>query len=195
MAQTIESAVAKTTDQYLEQFERFEKQAAEPGWLLALRKAGISSFEQQGLPTLRHEDWRFTNLAPLAKRPFKPVYQPDHHGIGISDLERFTFREMEGSRLVFVNGHYRPYLSRRTPEAEKLGIGGLREGLTAHPETIRKHLAQHAVLEDNPFAALNLAFFQDGAFIHVPAGVSLQTAIHLLYISTSRAAGAVTNAA
>jgi Fe-S cluster assembly protein SufD len=37
---------------------------------------------------------------------------------------------------------------------------------------------------------LNTAFFQDGAFIYVPAGHAVETPIHLLFISTAKEAGA-----
>ncbi len=30
-------------------------------------------FAELGFPTLEHEDWRFTNLAPILALPFKPV--------------------------------------------------------------------------------------------------------------------------
>ena len=65
----------KETDPYLETFERFEAQAKQPAWVFPLRKAGIARFAELGFPTLQQEDWRFTNVAPIAKLPFKPVFQ------------------------------------------------------------------------------------------------------------------------
>ena len=50
---------------FLENFDRFES-ALQPSWLLPLRKAGIAGFAKLGFPTLQDEDWRFTNVAPLA---------------------------------------------------------------------------------------------------------------------------------
>ena len=35
-----------------------------------LRKAGMASFAELGFPKLSDEDWRFTNVAPIAKLPF-----------------------------------------------------------------------------------------------------------------------------
>ena len=58
---------------YLEKFEQFEKGAKDPAWVRVARKAGISHFAELGFPTLQDEDWRFTNVAPIAKLPFKPV--------------------------------------------------------------------------------------------------------------------------
>ena len=64
----------KQTDPYLEQFERWIEPSAgqHPAWLYPLRKAGLARFAELGFPTLRDEDWRFTNIAPIAKMPFKP---------------------------------------------------------------------------------------------------------------------------
>jgi Fe-S cluster assembly protein SufD len=41
--------------------------------------------------------------------------------------------------------------------------------------------------------ALNTAFFQDGAFIRVPAGIAVATPIHLLFISTGKETGATSH--
>ena len=66
---------APQLDACWEQFERFAKPriGREPAWLNALRKAGISRFAETGFPTTRDEDWRFTNVAPLAKLPMAPA--------------------------------------------------------------------------------------------------------------------------
>src|SRR5580765_711221 len=76
MAQTTENQLMKQTDPYLQKFERFESEAAgkHPSWLFPIRKAGISRFAELGFPTLRDEDWRFTNVAPIARLPFDPVF-------------------------------------------------------------------------------------------------------------------------
>src|ERR1035441_8146894 len=56
-------------DPIVKQFNRAEA-TVQPKWLGPLRKAGIASFADQGFPTLQDEDWRFTNVAPIAKLPF-----------------------------------------------------------------------------------------------------------------------------
>ena len=60
---------------FLETFSRFES-ALQPSWLLPLRRAGIARFAELGFPTLQDEDWRFTNVAPLARLPLQPVAEP-----------------------------------------------------------------------------------------------------------------------
>src|SRR5205814_6273423 len=99
------------TDPHLAQFERFETEPKQPSWLFPLRKAGMARFAELGFPTLRDEDWRFTNVTPIAKLPFKPVFEAARDGLTRERVARFTFGELPAHRLVFVNGHYSAELS------------------------------------------------------------------------------------
>ena len=74
MTQIMEDQATTETDRYVREFGQFEKRP-QPAWVLPLRKAAMSSFSQQGFPTLNDEDWRFTNVAPIAKLPFKPIFE------------------------------------------------------------------------------------------------------------------------
>ncbi len=73
MTQATQTQTMKETAPYWEQFDRLEPEMKQPAWVFLLRKAAISRFAELGFPTLMDEDWRFTNVAPIAKLPFKPV--------------------------------------------------------------------------------------------------------------------------
>ncbi len=180
----------KEADQYVETFERFEAQAKEPAWIFPLRKAGIARFAELGFPTLQQEDWRFTNVAPIAKLPFKPVLQASRDGLTQEAIAKFTFGRLAASRLVFVNGHYAPELSEPGSQPEGVVVSSLAAALADNAELVKRHLAQSAQGEGNAFAALNAAFFQDGGFVYVPAGRRVEAPIHLLFISTAKEPGA-----
>jgi len=104
MAQTKDkSASAKTMGAYLEKFSRFEQEASQPKWLLPVRKAGLARFSELGLPTINHEDWRFTNTSAIAKLPFHPAFE-SKADLSSKQLAGLTFADQPGTRLVFVNG-------------------------------------------------------------------------------------------
>src|SRR6187401_1898406 len=90
---------AKRVEPYVKAFERFEQAGArqQPPWLFPLRKAGIARFAELGFPTLKHEDWRFTNVAPIAKLPFRPVYDPARIP-NREVLDQFPLATMAGPR-------------------------------------------------------------------------------------------------
>ncbi len=172
---------------FLKKFERFDS-ALQPSWLSPLRRAGIARFAELGLPTLQDEDWRFTNLAPLAKLPLQPAAEaPD--AAARAALNKDIFGHLPGARLIFVNGQYSATLSsvRRLPAGVR--VSNLATALVADSELIKKHLSLYALTADNAFAALNQAFFTDGGFVHVPAGVSVAEPIQFVFISTAGQTG------
>ena len=194
MVQLIVNPTMNDTDPYLETFDRFEAQAKQPPWVFPLRKAGIARFAELGFPTLQQEDWRFTNVAPIAKLPFKPVFEASPDSLTPEAIAEFTFGSLAATRLVFVNGHHVPELS-SVPGLQPPGVivGSLAAALAGDSGLIKENLARYQQGEDNPFVALNAAFFQDGGLVYVPAGKSLDAPVHLLFISTGNEAGATSH--
>src|SRR5471032_1934870 len=112
MTQTLEkkSGDLAVTEPFLEKFRHFESAAKSS--LLPFRKAGLALFAELGFPTLQNEDWRFTNVAPLAKLPFLLMFDPPAVNVEENKaVNLFSFGKLTGTRLVFVNGHYSPKLS------------------------------------------------------------------------------------
>src|SRR5260221_7967498 len=174
MVETIEK---NGVEPQVQKFEYFEHEPKQPAWVFPLRKAGIARFAGLGFPTLKQEDWRFTNVTPIAKLPFKPMLEASPNGVSSADVGKFTFGTLPAIRLVFVNGHYQAALSTPGPLPSGAVVQSLASALATHPGLLEKHLARLAQTEDNTFTALNTAFFQDGAFIYVPAGITIEMPI------------------
>jgi Fe-S cluster assembly protein SufD len=68
-------AVKDGKDVYLSRFSHFEEESSDNGRspLRRLRRAAIERFAALDFPTLKDEEWRFTNLAPLLKVSFEPA--------------------------------------------------------------------------------------------------------------------------
>src|SRR3972149_3053795 len=97
---------------YAEAFEHFEGQApgADLPWLHTLRRQAITRFQERGFPTLKDEDWKYTNTAPIARIAFQRSAGV-RNGVSSADLERVAFHGFKGIQLVFVNGQLSPRLS------------------------------------------------------------------------------------
>ena len=190
MTRTMEQELTKETASYLESFERFDSQAQQPAWLRALRQAGISSFRKQGFPTLRDEDWRFTNVAPITRLPLQSVLEAPPDSIAVEALKQAPFKGLPGVRLVFVDGHFSEGLSTRRSLPAGVTVLNLAAALAGDSAILEKHLGRYAQSQGNAFAALNQAFFMDGAFIHVPAGIEVADPVQLVFISSAESAGA-----
>jgi Fe-S cluster assembly protein SufD len=177
-------ALKESEDLYLKNFRELEEREAAtvPEWLGKLRSQGMQAFAEMGFPTTKLEDWKYCNAAPIAGVRFQPgVYEPDDT---IQQwVEELSFSEADGTRLVFVNGHYVEEFSTigKLPAGAK--VTNLARAVT-QAETVAERLGRYASHQANPFVALNTAFMEDGAFIEVPKGVALESPIEILYIST-----------
>jgi Fe-S cluster assembly protein SufD len=149
--------------------------------LARVREAALHQFVSCGFPTTREEEWRFTSVAPIAERAFglAPVPSTDAIGMGIDSLRLSEVM----AELVFVNGHYVPALSRETGVSRGAYVASLRCRLAEQDKEVERHIARLAPRERSAFVALNTAFLDDGAYVHVPGGAILQQPIHLLFIS------------
>jgi Fe-S cluster assembly protein SufD len=189
---TIPPQPMKQADPYLAAFARFEQdRTGEASWLANLRKRGMARFSEIGFPKMRDEDWRFTNVAAITKLPFNPTLEPADDGS--VEVKRYNFAALPCTRLVFINGHFAPQLSTILPQPKGVQIDSLARVLEADGALAQKHLGRHARIEQNAFAALNTAFFTDGAFLHVSAGQIVEKPVHLLFVTTNTEAGSTSH--
>jgi Fe-S cluster assembly protein SufD len=175
------SAVASTVERYLTQYRAFAGNGARgaPAWLRELRDGAIARFGELGFPTTKQEEWRFTSVAPIAGTPFTLAPAPDSRLPTPADLAPFLLGD---AALVFVNGRYSAALSRASGRPAGR-VESLATALGREPGLLERHVGRYAEFRDHPFAALNTAFIADGAFVHVPARVTREQPVQLLFLS------------
>lgn len=175
-----------TRDTFLAAFA--EREAGEPAWLHEQRRCAIARFAEQGLPTTRDEEWKYTSLAPLAAMPLD--LSADGPGAVPTDevLAPLLIGPVSGTRLVFVDGRYVAKLSTVRSLPAGGHVGSLAEALITDAEVVRPYLVAGSGELGNAFGALNAAFWADGAFVQVPAGVNVEEPIQLLFLTTLREA-------
>lgn len=150
-----------------------------------LRRRSLERFSALGFPTTRDEDWRFTNIAPLAATHFRPVLLPEPHSITPAQAAAIGYAGQSAHRLVFVNGHFAPGLSQLGEVGNGVAVGNLAAVIKADAGVVEQFIESLPATRPDPFAALNTAFLRDGAFISVPNGSIIQQPIHLLFIGAA----------
>ena len=182
-------ALAKE-ERYLSDFQSFEASPAAqgPDWVHRIRQQALSRFTQIGFPTARrgNEKWKYTNVTPIARATFQYPFDLVPDALEARELQRLAPWEDSWVNLVFVNGRYSPALSTAAAGANGAVVTNLADALSRGGDVVQQHLAQYAGFEDDGFTALNTAFLQDGAFIHVPDGQSLRAPLHLVFVTTER---------
>ena len=177
-------------ERYLSDFRALEKDLASngPTWLYRIREHALARFAELGFPTARrgNEKWKYTNVAPIAKATFDYPISASTNGLRGAEIQRAAPWHDRWTNLVFVDGRYDEALSTASPATNGVRVTSLAEALLSEPVEVERHLARYASVEDDGFTALNTAFMRDGAFVNVPEGESLESPLHLLFISTDR---------
>jgi len=188
---------------YLEAYGELirQRQERDPVWLRQLREDAWARFNAKGFPTTQDEDWRFTNLAALAKIPFQRAV-PGKAAVSPRDIEPFR---VSGAvcQLVFVNGHFAPQLSEMENLPKGLEICSLERAVDCGmdgvapegcaSEGIEQHLGRYADVRRDAFTALNSALWEDGAYVRIRRGTNLSQPVHLLYVSAGAGAEIMTH--
>ena len=153
-------------------------------WLRKLRHEGRERYRSLGLPTRRVEDWKYTNLNPLAKIDFAP---PAHAASfpAVPALPEARALAVDAYRAVLVNGRFRADLSALDGLPEGVEVGGLAQALERDPAAIEARLGRLAVLDGMPMLALNTALMTDGLVLRLAEGVSLDRPIHVLFVTAA----------
>jgi Fe-S cluster assembly protein SufD len=148
-----------------------------------LRQTAIEKVKVTDFPTTRQEEWKYTDLSELRQLDF-PVISPGKKKYAqAGQIKPHFFNSTDYYRLVFSDGVFRPELS--TP-LSKSGLvitpfGGLEANQLS---AVTPYLGRQVSLEQNYFAALNTALFQDGAWIFIPAGMIVDRPIEIVHFST-----------
>jgi Fe-S cluster assembly protein SufD len=147
---------------------------ATPNWLQPLRTSAAARYAQLGLPKVRTESWKFTNLKALEGLAVKAASSTDTQ----PDLPA-ALAELEACRIVLVDGKIVDHGTMPDGvEAASLGADA--------PEWVRETVGSIASIEHHAFAALNTAQFDGGLALRVARGKAIETPVHLVHISTAK---------
>jgi Fe-S cluster assembly protein SufD len=177
-------SIDKQLQWYLSKFDAFERSlnGDKSTQVHAMRRSAIRRFAEIGFPTMKQEEWRYTNISQITKIEFQPIHHNQLNIVTESDILPYILPD--SVRLVFINGTFSSELSNIGPLPAGVSIGSLAATLKKHPDAIYSHI-NHLVAEENAFTALNTAFLSDGAFVLVPEGIILNRPIQLLFIASS----------
>jgi Fe-S cluster assembly protein SufD len=169
------SSVAERHELYSANFEEFRRSPAfGQGALAAAREAAFGRFLSRGFPTTRDEEWKFTNVAPIAATSFAlPASAPAQNLI-----DPFVQAKHVGARIVVVNGRRNAQLS-----TSSLPAGVTLRGI--EPADVGTRPSATA------FADLNAAFFEDAIVLEIAAKAVVTEPIELLMIAVPPAGPAL----
>ncbi len=176
--------LVESHNEYLDTLLQGREAVADAGssWLRKLRMHAVEHANELTVPTIRDEEWRFTDLSPLYRNPFRPAVNPGI--VEKSQVDVFAIPEAE-TRLVFVDGYYSADLSHLHAN-DGLTVVNLADVSRSAEAVAETHLAKIAAIGDDAFTAVNSAFLRDGAVVHVARERIVNAPIHLLFVASRK---------
>ena len=176
--------LVKSENSYQSAFGKVRELSPTVPWLELVRSSAMERFEQLGFPSVRDEDWKYTNLATLAKESFTPATAS--RAVSTDDVGRFAFPETNGAQPVLVDGFLREDLSITNAVGDVVAIDLFNAAADArYNKIVRKYLARNAGYHNNGLTALNTAFLQSGVFIWIPKNVKLEIPLQIFHLANA----------
>jgi Fe-S cluster assembly protein SufD len=168
-------------DELINSFDEVTASVASSQTVQKARERGLKSFKQQGFPTRRHEEWKYTNITPFLQEQY--VIDGVSAGIAQKDLaETAQIPHLDCYRLVLVNGQLQ---SKADLTALPSGIKVQSLSEAQKDSEFATYFDKSTDLEKFPFTALNTALFTNGLFIEVAANAVIEKPLHIVHVFTT----------
>lgn len=156
--------------------------------LSALRERAMQRFLNLGLPTMRDESWRYTNLRQLSAQSFVDAPRAPAGTLQPNASMTLLGEEERAATVLMVNGH--PVLPQRMDlSINGIEISTLDELSRTNPELVSRFLEPLSDAEESRWRLLNTALFMDGLYLRVSTKV--ETPLIILHLATAESAGTV----
>ncbi len=152
------------------------------GSLGNFRNNAMEAFRKYGVPTVKHEEWKYTRINSLFQKPFEfgtATVEPTP-----ADLEAYRLPGKENAiELFFVNGFFRSVSAAH----DDLVVLPLEEAAASeYASLVELHLGHSAKYHSDGINALNTAFVNGGVFIFVKPGKKVDKPVYIYYINDNR---------
>lgn len=154
--------------------------------LTPLEQNAFQTFNQEGIPTVRHEEWKYTRISGAFNKDY--AFDPHTVPVTVTETELAELRlpgYQNANELVFVNGVFSSPLSKFLSEG--LTVQSIEEASgNQFKNIVSEHLGHSSKYIKDGIHALNTAFLQEGIFVHVQRNKVLEHPIYIYNIVDAR---------
>ena len=157
-------------------------------WVTTMRDNGLARFDKNGFPTVKDEEWRYTNLKMIKEGDFIP-------GIKSVDADLSPYSQLvtgKGVEVVFIDGHFSEKDSTLHGLISGVNLLTLDTALKTKGNEIQALLKHFNEDTENPFTGLNDAMLSAGTCLFVDDKVQSSDVINIIFITTGKAENSMT---
>lgn len=173
-------------DWYIQNFHTFEnKLNGESGSdFHQLRREAVIKLNDLEFPSIKDEEWKYTNISPILKHNFVPSINSKEVTITANQFSEHLFSNFDYHLIIFVNGIFNAELSKIGELPEGVVVSNLKTIIKSNPDLIKKYSGKLSNFQ-SAFDALNLAYASDGLFVMIPGGKVLEKPVLVVNFSGS----------
>lgn len=145
------------------------------------RKSALEHFRKLGLPSAKHEEYRFTPITRHLEKNFS--WTKSNSESTLSSISEFLIPQLDTNVIVLVNGRFNALLSKIVSLESEVTITTLSEAFRKEHPAIKEYFNKNLHTETDSFAALNSAGWQEGVFIHVQENTAVNKPIFILQVN------------
>ena len=178
-----------TIEYYKEHFDQLQSSLNGTDNLSAIRKDAFNAFSKMGIPTVKHEEWKYTRISGLFNKEYQFPFERPATSLSAKDIDAVRLPGHEkANQLVFINGFYIASLS--AVHSKELVILPLEEAAASgeYKNIVTANLGHSSKYLKDGINALNTAFVNGGMFIHVKKGQVAEHPVYIYNITDARAA-------
>ena len=170
-------------EKLLSSFLAFENEKDVDSYVHDIRTQAIKKFEEEGFPTKRLENWKYTSLKKTLQHDYK-LFPSKSEALEFKDIESFLINDIESYKIIFVDGKYCSHLSETTHDGMDICI--LSSALTQSKYDLVIENYIDKIAKKDGITSLNTAFSSEGSFIHIPKNIQVDKPIQIIYFSTGK---------
>lgn len=174
-------------EQFKEQFELIQAASKDNG-LGTIRQNAFKAFSAMGIPTSKHEEWKYTRISSLFNTNYgMPAEQPGNL-VSADDLKQFRLPgHEEANELIFVNGVFSFSLSTIRSSKQLVVLPLEAAAANEYKDIVHKNFGHSSNYLKDGINALNTAFVRGAVFIHVKERELVERPVYIYNITDTRA--------
>ncbi|MFT4697664.1 MAG: Fe-S cluster assembly protein SufD [Flavobacteriaceae bacterium] len=148
-----------------------------------IRTKAINNFEENGFPTKKEEDWKYTSLKPILKDNYS-IFPKGENTVELKDVKQYFLHDIDTFKVVFIDGAYSSFLSETTHD--NMDICLFSSALKNDKYSASIETYYNKIAGEDSLTSLNTAFAKEGAYINIPKNKEVEKPIEIINFVTGK---------
>ncbi len=147
-----------------------------------IRNEAIKTFDAEGFPTKKLENWKYTSLNSLLKEDYDIFPKRNEIALDFKDVKQYFLNDVDTYKVVFVDGVFSSYLSSTTHDGIDVCTMSSALSKPKYKQIIDVYF--NKIAKGEAMDSLNTAYAREGAYIYIPKGKVVDKPIQIVHFST-----------